>query len=414
MIAAFCVAALLQASTADKVVLYASLGPELATYNVDLANATLTKRSSLTLPANVQYAWPHPSHRYLYVVWSNGGPSYGAPGATTGTAGSQHGLSAFRIDPATGSLELHGRPVSLRSRPIHVSVDMTGTHVLVAYNDPSGLTVHRIAQDGTVADEIKQSANLDVGIYAHQIRVDPSNKMAILVTRGNGPTRDKPEDPGALRVFSYTDGVLKNRIAIAPGGGFDFQPRHIEFHPTQPWIFVSLERQNKLEVYEKRNDGTLSPAPLFVKETLADPAHIHPGQAVGTLHLHPNGRILYIANRAGGTTNFDGKPVFIGGENSIAVFSINQSTGEPTLIQNADTHGGTPRTFALDAGGRILVAGNQSALLIRDGATVRTVPAGLTVFRINPDGKLDYVRKYDAESAGAGKSLFWMGLVSLP
>jgi hypothetical protein len=36
----------------------------------------------------------------------------------------------------------------------------------------------------------------------------------------------------------------------------------------------------------------------------------------------------------GGT--LDCKKVFIGGENSVAAFSVNQTTGEPTLIQNAD------------------------------------------------------------------------------
>lgn len=44
-------------------------------------------------------------------------------------------------------------------------------------------------------------------------------------------------------------------------------------------------------------------------------------------------------NRESGTTDFEGKPVFVGGENNIAVFAINQDTGEPTLIQNIDTRG---------------------------------------------------------------------------
>src|SRR3989442_7984132 len=134
-----------------------------------------------------------------------------------------------------------------------------------------------------------EPAALDAGIYAHQVRVDPSNRMVILVTRGNGPTRDKPEDPGALKIFNYKDGLLANRASIAPGGGFNFQPRHLDFHPSRPWVFVSLERQNQLQVYTKLDDGTLSAAPLFTKDSLADPAHVRPGQAAGTVHVHPNG-----------------------------------------------------------------------------------------------------------------------------
>jgi len=41
---------------------------------------------------------------------------------------------------------------------------------------------------------------------------------------------------------------------------------------------------------------------------------------------------LYGANRAEATVEFQGKQVFKGGENSIVVYAINQSTGEPTPI----------------------------------------------------------------------------------
>src|SRR6185436_10718690 len=97
----------------------------------------------------------------------------------------------------------------------------------------------------------------------------------------------------------------------------------------------------------------------------------------------------------------------------IAVYAINPDTGEPTLIQSADTRGLEPRTFALDASGRILVAANQNATLVRNGQRLSTVPASLAVFRVRADGKLDFVRKYDIET-DRGRSLFWMGIVSLP
>jgi 6-phosphogluconolactonase (cycloisomerase 2 family) len=119
---------------------------------------------------------------------------------------------------------------------------------------------------------------------------------------------------------------------------------------------------------------------------------------------------VYQANRGSGTTAQAAAP---GGENAIAVWAINQQTGEPTRIQNIDTRGMTPRTFALDAGGRVLVAGNQSAMTVRDGDRVTTLPPSLAVYRLRNDGKLDFVHKYDIESAGA-RTLFWMGLVSLP
>jgi 6-phosphogluconolactonase len=400
-----------KASGSGKVVLYAAVGAELTQYDVDVDGAALVKRGSLTLPANVQEAAQHPSKRYLYVAWSNGGPS-NLPPDRPAPSGSQHGLTAFRIDPATGALLPHGQPASLPSRPIHVTTDIPGTHVLAAYNDPSGVTVHRIEADGTIGSQVKQPAALDVGIYGHQVRVDPSNELVILATRGNGPTPNKPEDPGALKLFSYKDGLLANRLSIAPGGGFNFQVRHLDFHPTRPWVFVTLERQDKLEVFEKLKDGTLSGNPLFAKDTLADPGNVRPGQALGTIHMHPNGRFVYVANRASGTVDFEGKPVFAAGENNIAVFAINQESGEPTLIQNVETRGIHVRTFALDPSGKILVAGNMMQMSVRDNSGVATVPASLAVFRVRSDGKLDFTRKYDLNVGS--RNLFWMGIVPLP
>ena len=58
-----------------KTFLYASVGPELTLFDIDMADAALAKRGAVTLPANIQYAWPHPSTRYFYVVSSNGVPA---------------------------------------------------------------------------------------------------------------------------------------------------------------------------------------------------------------------------------------------------------------------------------------------------------------------------------------------------
>jgi 6-phosphogluconolactonase len=393
-------------------VLYASVGAELIQYDVDLESGILQRRSSVVAPANVQEAWPSPSKKYLYVAWSNGGASYPA-GAGGAPSGNHHGVTAYQIDPASGSLTPRGLPAALPSRPIYITTDMDGTHVITAHNNPSGLTVHKISGDGTIGDEIKESAKLDFGIYGHQVRVDPSNQLVILVTRGNGPTATKPEDPGALKLFSYSHGILSNRQNIAPNGGFNYQIRHIDFHPSGKWDYATLERQNKLHVYRRSAEGTLSDAPIFVKDTLADPLKAHNGQAASSIHVHPNGLFVYVANRASGTTDFEGKPVFAGGENTIAVFSINGETGEPTLIQTVDTRGFQPRTFAVDASGSILAVANQSAGFVRDGSRIETVPASLVIFRIRRDGKLDFARKYDIPTGGS-KSLFWTGIVSLP
>ena len=257
---------------------------------------------------------------------------------------------------------------------------------------------------------MNQPNPLDTGKYAHQIRATPDNQQVIMVTRGNNAPDDNPVNPGSLKTYSFKNGVLTNLAAIQPGDGMQFGPRHLDFHPTQPWVYVSIESQNKLYVYKRDPATGLSREPLFIKETLADPT-APARQGAGTIHVHPNGRFVYLTNRASRVVDFEGKKVFAGGENSIAVFSINQTTGEPTLIQNIDGHGIQLRTFAIDPSARMLVAASIQPLPVRDGGTIKTLSAGLSVYRMGDDGKLAFARKYDVDVGT--KTQFWSGMVTL-
>ena len=385
-------------------VLYVSVGEELIRYSVDVAQAKLERQGSVILPAYVQEGWLHPTGRYFYVAWSNRGTSEAK------SSGEKSGVTAFRVD-SNGALQPHGPPLQLISRPVYITGDIDGTHILVAYNDPSGIAVYSIAPDGTLSTEVKPAGPLDVGVYGHQVRVNPSNKSVILVTRGNKPANGKKEDPGALKIMSYRDGVLANLSSVAPGGGFGFQPRHLDFHPSKPWAYLTLEAQNKLEMYKVSGDGTLGEQPVFVKDTVADPGSIHSTQAPSTVHVHPNGKFVYVANRAEDTVDFHGTPVFSGGEDSIGVFRIDPVTGEPTLVQSADTHGFHPRTFSIDPSGRLLVVGNQDGLAVRDGNNIRTVFPGITLFRVHADGRLEFVSESHIDTKG--KLLYWVMFVKL-
>ena len=380
--------------------LYASAGSRLIHFEVDADDAVLHECATLQLPADVQYAWPHASRRYLYVACSDGNPD---------SSGSTHWVCALRIDDS-GALQAHGAPVALRWRPLHITTDIDSSHLLITYNVPSMVTVHRLHADGRIGDEVPQSPGLDFGVYAHQVRVAASNRRLLVVTRGNDAAGDKPEDPGALKLFDYASGRLQFKASIAPGGGYGFGPRHLDFHPTQPRVYVSLERQNRLQVYDFSNE-VLAAQALHSVGTLADDSHDHSLQKPGTVHVHPNGRFVYVANRARESRLLNGVKVFAGGENNIAVFAIDQYSGAPVLIQNADIRGIAPRTFALDASGRLLVAANLMPMQVESAQAVTRVEAGLSMFRVGDDGRLDFVRKIDIDT-GKGQ-LFWMGMVAL-
>ena len=382
-------------TSAPRTMFYASIGPALTWFDVDIEGAALMKRGTVKLPANIQYAWPHPSRRYLYVVSSNGGP---------GITGDRHFAHALAIDPATGALQPHGTPAALPSRPIHTSVDAAGAYLLTAYNNPSNITVHRLDADGGIGAPVAQPERPDAGIYAHQVLALPGNRAVALVTRGNNADAGKPEDPGAIKTFKFDNGVLSNLASIAPGNGLGFGPRHLDFHPSKPWAFVSIERQNKLYVYKLDAATGLARDPSFIRDTLSDPASSAP-QGAGPVHVHPNGRFVYVTNRTFPASGPGARQVAEGGENSVAVFAVDQTTGEPKLIQNIDGRGIQLRTFGIDPTGRVLVV--ASIMPLADG----TLPAGISVMTIAPDGRLTFVRKYDVDVGQAQQ--FWSGMITL-
>src|ERR1700676_3267142 len=106
------------ANNTNRLALYASVGPELTHYDVDVEGATLTRRGTVSLPGNVHYVWPHASRRFLYVASSD---SASGPG---GMVGNKHHLTALAIDPPSAALQAQGAPVALPTRPIHMTTDI--------------------------------------------------------------------------------------------------------------------------------------------------------------------------------------------------------------------------------------------------------------------------------------------------
>ena len=379
---------------------YNAVGPTLAWWRVDTVAATVTREGSVELPALVQYAWRHPKRPVLYVASSNFVPM--------GKADGKHHLTAFHIDRASGALTPFGSPVPIKARPIHITVDGSGGYLLAAYNIPSSMSVHALAPDGTIGSEAKQLADVDGGIYAHQIRMFPSNKALILVTRGNNAVAGKPEDPGALKVKRLKDGQLTDVASVAIGNGLGFGPRHVDFHPTKPWLFASVERQNQLQVWRLAGES-LQAQPVHTVSTLAEPANLRPEQMVGPIHVHPNGRFVYLGNRASGQVDVDGKKAAAGGENTIVMFRIDPVSGKPDMVQAIGTNGFHPRTFSIDPSGRMLVVANLLALPVRNGDTIRSQPATLSSYRIAADGKLEHVQTHDIETNGLTQ--WWSGFM---
>src|SRR5262249_12983189 len=131
----------------------------------------------------------------------------------------------------------------------------------------------------------------------------------------------------------------------------------------------------------------------------------------GPIHVHPNGRFVYLTNRNQGEVDFEGKKVFNGGENNGAGFAIDAQTGEPSLVPTGGGHGITLRTFGCVHRRGLQVRDRIRRLAVRDGSAIKTLTAGIMVYRLAGDGRLSFVRKYDVDT-GKGQQ-FWSGMVTL-
>jgi len=298
---------------------------------MDRRSGKLRRVGSVNAGANPSFVAIHPNGRVLYAV--NELEKYN--GRPTGS------VIAFAIARDTGALTRLNEQPSEGGAPCYVSVDRSGRLVLVANYVGGSVAVLPIQADGALApsayvDQHKgkgPNAERQEAPHAHSILPDPSNRFVLAA------------DLGADRVFVYRldlDGKSLHHVeggdaVMQPGAG----PRHIAFHPTLPLVFVANELD--ATVASLRFDaerGALTP--LDTRSTI--PAGWTGANYPADIHIASNGRTLYVSNR---------------GHNSIAVFSVAESTGALALEQMVSTEGDWPRNFSLDPTGRWLLVANQ-------------------------------------------------------
>jgi 6-phosphogluconolactonase len=360
---------------------YAAAGRSLRVATLDPATGVLDTVGVVDgLRGDIQYGAMHPSHRYLYV-------------SATDRAATNL-IYAFDVDARTGMLSHLGEPFVLPaslSRAVHITVDNTGHYLLMAHNVTESAAALTLGRDGRVGGLVSQPAMPKLGFLVHQIRVDSTNTLAFVPVRGNDAQPTVPEQNGRLHLLSFNDGVLCPQQTIEYETGIG--PRHLDFHPTSPWLYVAAERGNVLITYRRDASGLTE---LFRTTTLKDTSLRFPAQRAGAIHIHPNGKWLYVTNR----------DVDAAGENNIAFFSVDPSTGKPTLIEHADSHGFEPRTFTFDRSGAFLIAANMMNIARKDENGIVDIKPNLSIFRIGADGRLAFVR---SEDGGGGAQLWWVG-----
>jgi len=294
---------------------------------MDRRSGELVRVGAVNAGANPSFLSIHPNGRVLYAV--NELEPTGA-------------VSAFAIERATGALTRINEEPSGGGAPCYVSVDLTGRAALVANYAGGSVALLPIETNGALAPTTSvvqhtgkgPNAERQEAPHAHCILPDPSNRFALAA------------DLGADRVFVYQldlEGRSLHHIeegdaVMRPGAG----PRHLAFHPTLPLVFVANELDSTVATLRfDSTRGALSP--LDARPTV--PAGWTGTNYPADIHVAASGRTLYVSNR---------------GHNSIAVFSVAETTGGALALEQViSTAGDWPRNFSLDPSGRWLLVANQ-------------------------------------------------------
>ena len=317
-------------------------GEGIYVYRFDPATGQLHHRSTLSDVVNPSFLAIEPRGKYLYAVNELTREEEGS-----GT------VSAFAIDPDTGGLSFLNKQKTDGLAPAYVSTDKTGQFAFVANYATGNVAVLPVQPNG----ELRPLSDLQQhhgsgpdprqdGPHAHSILPDPAGRFVLSADLGTDQIMIYAFDASQGRLLPHDPAAY----VVAPGSG----PRHLAFHARCQVLYVITECSSQIYVLDyDAQRGTLAP-----RQTLSTVPEGYAGFSAGAdIHLSPDGRFLYASIR---------------GQDTVAVYAIDDETGQLTFIAAESTQGKTPRNFAIDPTGQYLLAANQ------DSDTV-------VVFRIDQD-----------------------------
>lgn len=214
------------------------------------------------------------------------------------------------------------------------------------------------------------------GPHPHQARLDPFGNRWCLVC-------DLGSDVVWVYGFNTATGHLSGasssprHLRLPQGSG----PRHLDFHPSGKWVFISCELTGDIVVAEFDAEGT--GALTSVQTICALPAGVKCSRAGSRgnadIHCSADGRFVFATTR----TN-----------HAIVTFAVDPTSGHLTLRSRCGSGGQTPRHFHLD--GKYLRVVNQDGVDGSDGTTGCVV-----TFRIAEDGTLSKPRTLPVDGCPA-------------
>ena len=154
----------------------------------------------------------------------------------------------------------------------------------------------------------------------------------------------------------------RREVYEALRGGFG----HIAVHPNGRWLYVSLEPTKRLALIDLEA-ARFGSSPGSERFTLSRPPASGEHQAAAIALIHPNGRYLYVVNQSDSPS----------GQNSLAAFTIDRTTGVLALVHRADIQSMLDPTFTIDSTGRNILAAHRV-----DRTVVDRVSTGWVISKI--------------------------------
>ncbi len=329
-------------------------------YHLQPATGELLPLGAMKGGAQPSYLTMDAAHRHLYAV-SETQTFLGAPGG---------GVSALAVDPHTAMLTMLDQQPSTGASPCYISLDRTGQNALVANYTGGNVALLAVRPDGQLGPALATDQhqpptgphqNQDHP-HAHCFITAPDNRYAFAV------------DLGTDKVYSYRLDAAQHQLQGQPTPAFTAKPgtgpRHLTFHPNGRWAYLENELNSTvIALAYNAAAGTFQE----IETQTQVPAGFTGINWGADVHVSPDGRFLYTSNR---------------GDNSLAVFAIDQASGRLALVQHVSTQGKWPRNFALDPSGRVLLVANQQSdnvfTYLVDKQSGKLTPTGKSVSLPSP------------------------------
>lgn len=265
----------------------------------------------------------HPDGKKLYAVGVDGGPC----------------VAAYRISPDGNLTLLNTKPIG-DGGAAHVSVHPSGKFLLTAQYGGGSVALFPIASDGSVearAQLIEHEGGSGVvenrqdNPHPHWTGYSPDGRFAFV------------PDLGLDRFVIYRVDADKPSIhphghaQSVPGGG----PRHMRFSVDGNFIYLLNELSLSVTTFSyNAKDGTTdrrTTTPALSEAVKAKEAF----NSSSEILVHPNGEIVYSANR---------------GNDTVTVYRANPISGTLAVREVESIRGSWPRNINLDPTGKWLLA----------------------------------------------------------